>query len=98
MPRPADPLRIVAPTALTSLLLLAVCAVVSAYLYRQQTGTAEELGENIGSRQAASHLEETLQALVPSHPPGDEHVEPLHDQIRQRLAEIESFADKPEEK
>ncbi|HEY1379801.1 MAG TPA: ATP-binding protein [Gemmataceae bacterium] len=98
MPGPGYPLRIVAPTVLTSLLLLAVCAVVSAYLYRQQTGTAEELGENIGSRQAASNLEETLQDLVRYHRTGDEHVEPLHDQIRQRLAEIESFADKPEEK
>src|SRR6266478_1275776 len=98
MPRLGSQLRIVAPTALTSLLLLAVCAVASVYLYRQQTGTAEELGENIGSRQAASNLEETLQDLAAYHRKGDEHVEPLHEKIDQRLIEIESFADKPEEK
>jgi len=98
MPGRASQLRIVAPTALTSLLLLAVCAVASVYLYRQQAGTAEELGENIGSRQAASNLEETLQDLAAYHRKGDEHVEPLHEKINQRLEEIESFADKPEEK
>jgi signal transduction histidine kinase len=83
---------------LTSLLLLAVCTVVGVYLYRQQTGTAEELGENIGSRQAALNLDETLQDLSAYHRKPDEHVEPLHEKILQRLAEIESFADKPEEK
>jgi two-component system sensor histidine kinase HydH len=91
-------LRLIAPTALTSLLLLAVSATAAVYLYLQQTGTAEELRENIGSRQAASNLEETLQDLVAYHRKGDEHVEPLHEKIVQRLAEIESYADKPEEK
>src|SRR5438105_2819025 len=98
MPGRAYQLRIVAPTVLTSLLLLAVCAVVGAYLYVQQTGTAEELTENIGSRQAASNLEETVQDLTAYHRKGDEHVEPLHEKIQHSLAEIESFADKPEEK
>ena len=40
MPGRAFQLRIVAPTVLTSLLLLAVCTVVSVYLYSQQTDTA----------------------------------------------------------
>ncbi len=98
MPGHASQLRILAPTALTSLLLLAVCAAASVYLYRQQTGTAEELDENIGSRQAASNLEETLQDLAAYHRKGDEHVGPLQEKIVQRLQEIERFADKPEEK
>ncbi|HEX4589484.1 MAG TPA: ATP-binding protein [Gemmataceae bacterium] len=98
MPGRAYQLRIIAPTALTSLLLLAICAIAGIYLYLQQTGTAEELRENIGSRQAASNLEETLQDLAAYHRKGDEHVEPLHEKIVQRLAEIESYADKPEEK
>ena len=98
MPGRAFQLRVLAPTVLTSLLLAAVCALASIYLYRQQTGTAEELGENIGSRQAASNLEETLRDLTAYHRQENEHVEPLHEKIGQRLAEIESFADKPEEK
>jgi signal transduction histidine kinase len=90
--------RIMGPTVLTSLLLLTLCALVSVYLYRQQTDTAAELGENIGSRRAASNLEETLRALAAYHRKGDEHVEPLHDEIETLLAEIEKYADKPEEK
>jgi signal transduction histidine kinase len=91
-------LRMVAPTVLTSLLLVAVCGVVSVYLYSQQTGTAEELTENLGSRQAASNLEETLQDLAAYLRKGDEHVEPLNEKIEGSLAEIRRFADKPQEK
>jgi signal transduction histidine kinase len=91
-------LRMVAPTVLTSLLLVAVCSVVSVYLYSQQTGTAEELTENLGSRQAASNLEETLQDLAAYLRKGDEHVEPLNEKIESSLAEIRRFADKPQEK
>src|SRR5690349_8853437 len=90
-------LRIMGPTALTSLLLLALCAFVSVYLYRQQTVSAEELGENIGSRRAASNLEETLRDLAAYHRRGNVHVEPLHEQIDRLLAEIEKYADKPQE-
>jgi signal transduction histidine kinase len=98
MPGSDYQLRIVAPTVLTSLLLLAVCGVVSVYLYLQQTGTAEALSENLGSRQAASNLEETLQDLAAYLRKGDEHVEPLNEKIEGSLAEIRQFADKPEEK
>src|SRR5437763_11770904 len=97
MPAPAYQLRVVGPTVLTSLLLLAVCAVVSVYLYRQQTGTAAELGENIGSRRAASNLEETLHDLAALHRGGAERVEPIHQRVGALLGQIEAFADKPEE-
>jgi signal transduction histidine kinase len=90
-------LRIMGPTALTSLLLLALCALVSIYLYRQQTDTAAELGENIGSRRAASNLEETLRDLAALHRNGVENVAPLHERIDVLLHEIEAYADKPEE-
>jgi two-component system, NtrC family, sensor histidine kinase HydH len=90
--------RIVAPTVLTSLLLLAVCAVAAVYLYLQQTATAKELGENIGSRRAASNLEETLRDLAALHRAGGAGVEAIHERIDGHLREIEGFADKPEEK
>src|SRR4051794_40483874 len=97
MPTPGYQLRILGPTALTSALLLAVCGLASAYLYRQQTGTAAELGENIGSRRAASNLEETLRDLAALRRNGVDEVKPIHDRIAALLREIESFADKPEE-
>jgi two-component system, NtrC family, sensor histidine kinase HydH len=90
-------LRIVAPTVLTSLLLLAVCAVAAIYLYLQQSATARELGENIGSRQAASSLEETVRDLAALHRAGGAGVEALHRRINDHLREIEGFADKPKE-
>jgi signal transduction histidine kinase len=43
-------------------------------------------------------LEETLQDLAAYHRKGNEHVEPLHEKIVQWLKDIETFADKPEEK
>jgi two-component system, NtrC family, sensor histidine kinase HydH len=98
MPRLASQLRIVAPTALTSLLLLAVCTVLAVYLYVQQTGTAEELGENIGSRRAASRLEATLRDLVALHRAGGAGVESILPQIDEELREVDRYADKPEEK
>ncbi len=87
-------LRIVGPTAMTSLLLLALCAFVSVYLYRQQTDTAAELNENIGSRRAASNLEEALQRLQADR--GDH--EELLNRVQALLTEIEAFADKPRER
>ena len=54
-------LRLLAPTALTSLLLLALGTFASIYLYHQQAVTADILSENIGSRHAADKLEVTLQ-------------------------------------
>jgi two-component system sensor histidine kinase HydH len=97
MPAPDYQLRILAPTALTSVLLLAVCGIASVYLYRQQTDTAAELGENIGSRRAASNLEETLRDLAALHRDGVERVGPILQRIDTLLGEIESFANKPEE-
>src|SRR5436305_8616633 len=55
--------RVVAPTVLVSLLLLASCTVVSIYLYRQQWITAEEYREDVDSRAAAHSLELTLRDL-----------------------------------
>src|SRR5262245_57090230 len=98
MPGRSDQVRILAPTALTSLLLLAVAAAAGVALYRQQTDTAAELGENIGSRRAATNLEETLRDLIALHRDGVERVEPMHARIADLLRDIDAFADKPREK
>ena len=56
--------RVVAPTVLVSLLLLASCTMVSVYLYRQQWVTAQEYREDVDSRAVAHSLELTLRDLA----------------------------------
>lgn len=92
------PFRLLLIVALISLLLLVLCSSLAIYLYRQQSLTADVLGENIGSRGAAGQLEETLNDLVVLHRQGVEAVAPLHQRIDAHLAEIDRFADKPEER
>jgi signal transduction histidine kinase len=91
-------LRLVAPSVLTSVLLLGLCTFVAVSLYRQQTGTAEILGENIGSRRAASNLQESLSDLLALHREAIERVEPLHERAETLLAEIQHYVDKDEER
>lgn len=91
------PTRFLVTAAASSLLLLGSSVVVAVYLNREQARTAQVLGENIGSRRAATNLEETLTDLIALHRRGTEAVEPLHDRVRIHLAEIKQFADKPEE-
>ena len=69
--------RLFAPTALMSLVLAALCAGGAIYLYRQQTISADVLGENIVSRQAAGDLEETLHDMIALHREQATRVEPL---------------------
>src|SRR5438552_16419037 len=82
MTRLSYPLRFVALVALSSLSLLVLCASVAIFLYRMQTDTADVLGENIGSRQAASDLETSLARLAKHHHEGGTaSVVPRHAQI-----------------
>jgi two-component system, NtrC family, sensor histidine kinase HydH len=90
-------LQMVGPIALTSLLLV-LCTVFAVYLYSQQTATAEALGENIGSRQAAGDLEQTLSDLAALHRNGVPNVEPLHRQVQDQLDKVRDLADKPRER
>jgi len=92
------PFRILLTTTLTSLLLLALCGGVAVYLYSQQSATAEVLGEDISSRRAASALEEPLESLAAFHREGVVDVAPLHEQVEKHLTEIDSLANKPEER
>ena len=91
------PLRLVALTTGTSLLLLLLCVSGAVYLYRQQQGTANVLKEDISSRRAATNLEEGLRDLIVLHQGRAEHIEPLQVRILERLATIRELADKPEE-
>src|SRR5436309_7240520 len=97
MTRISYPLRFVALVALSSLTLLVLCASMAMFLYRMQTDTAEVLGENIVSRQAASDLNDSLTELAGRLREGRGPVERLHEQIERDLSEITTYADKPAE-
>jgi signal transduction histidine kinase len=98
MTRLSYPLRFVALLALSSLSLLILCASMAIFLYRMQTDTAEALGENIGSRQAAYDLNDSLTQLAERLLKGDGPVVQLHQKIGNDLDAISRFADKPKEK
>src|SRR6266568_2356117 len=89
----------VGPVALTSLCLFALSIATALVLYRQQGSLTEELAENVGSRGAASDLEESLRSLIVLYrQKGNPNFAPLHDRIKEHLDTVERFADKPEEK
>jgi signal transduction histidine kinase len=71
-----------------------LCASVAVSLYYLQTSTAEALSENIGSKKAASELEEDLTRLLQQWP----DTGALDTSIQDHLATITKYADKPEEK
>jgi signal transduction histidine kinase len=60
-------IRIVAPFAVTSVILLALSGVGAVYLYRLQANPAAELEENISSRRAALAIEEAVRLLIQDH-------------------------------
>src|SRR5438034_10618928 len=93
-------LRVVAPTILVSVLLLASCTVVAVHLHHQQQLTARIYGENVRSREVAHDLEHSLQDLLlvieqtrlnPSA--AASQVEALHASIRDVISLGKKFAD-----
>ena len=92
------PQRLLFLTTLSSGLVLVAGGTVAVHLARDQARKAEELGENIGSRRAASNLEEAVVELLRRHQLGEDDVGELHDRIDRRIGQIEDRADKPEER
>src|SRR5437764_8022374 len=97
MTRLSYPHRFVALVSLSSLSLLVLCASVAVFLYRMQSDTADVLGEDIGSRQAASDLNDSISKLADRLRQGSGDVAALHEQIAKDLTAITFFANKPEE-
>ncbi len=92
------PTRLLLASALASLLVFGLCGAAAVYLNSEQSRTADVLQENIGSRRAAANLEETLIALAAQHEQGVANVAALHERVEMHLAEIERYADKPQER
>src|SRR5437764_10144837 len=97
MTRLSYPHRFVALVSLSSLSLLVLCASVAVFLYRMQTDTADVLGEDISSRQAASDLNDSLTQLADRLRQGTGATAALHARIGQDLDTITTYANKPEE-
>ena len=86
MPRRYPRLWFVGPVALTSLCLFALSTVTALVLYRQQWSITEDRSENVGSRRAASDLEESLHTLIGFLRKDNLAVAPLHDRQAQAVS------------
>ena len=82
MPLRHYPNRLLLAAALSSLLVLAVCAGVIAYLRETQVRTVDVLSEDIGSRGAAFNLETTLSNLLLLHQSGARDIAPCTSKSR----------------
>src|SRR5262245_6531342 len=92
------PARVLYVSALSSLLVLGLCATVAYWLYQQQSQTADILGENLISKRAALNLEGTLTNLIALHKKQATDVSALHAEVRSHLADINADADKEQER
>jgi len=97
MVKPKLHLRYLRPVALTSVLLLGLCAFTAIVLLREQAGTTASLAENLASRRASADLEESLIDLVGLLRNRVESVQAMHERIEKHLGTINRKADKPEE-
>jgi signal transduction histidine kinase len=92
------PLRVAGPTVLLSLLLLGLCGAGAAYLYSQQATSADVLGENVSSAQAAHDLEITLHGLAALLPDNRRNIEGLNQLVINQITTARFLADKEEER
>src|SRR5262245_18152825 len=91
--------KLVAPIAVTSFLMFALCTLLAVLVFRQQRGLSKALGENVESRAAAARLEEELVTLINLLRAGQlTGCGPLHVRINANLNENEKYADKERER
>jgi two-component system sensor histidine kinase HydH len=91
-------LWVTGPTVLVSLLLLALCALATIFLYQQQTTSSATLEEDVSSTQVAQDLRNTLEDLAALLRVGRGKVDPLHQRIQKQLLQARQLADKEEER
>ena len=97
MLRPPANLRFLLPIVVSGLVSFALCAVMAAFLVREQQSSVATVQENIDSYRAAADLEESLDVLVTLLEKRVEGVTTLNDRISQHIALALAFADQPEE-
>lgn len=86
------------PVALTSLLLLGLCAFAAFTLLREQKVATATIGENLVSQREAADLKESLIDLIGLLRDRVEGVHVIHDRIEKHLETIQNYADKPVER
>jgi C4-dicarboxylate-specific signal transduction histidine kinase len=91
-------LGLVGPTVCVSLLLLGICIVAAAYLYRQQANTAEILAENVVTRKLDRDLESAAEALLRARQAGGDRVDDLRERFGELLAQVRHKADSDKER
>jgi signal transduction histidine kinase len=89
--------RFLGPLVLVSLSLVTLGVLTAASLFRQQQTVTITLRENIGSRRAATELEECLIDLIALLKDHVEAVSTLHGRLRAHLTVIDAYADQAEE-
>lgn len=98
MPRHSNQIRLLLPTAVTSLMLVLLGSFSGWYLYRQQEATALMVSENLDSREAADDLDVVLDGLLALLNDRSERVESLHERVRPLLDKVRTLADNEEER
>ena len=84
--------------SLATICLVALCVFTAASLFNKQAQIARVLRENVASRRAAVEMEECINNVIRLEDKRIEEVSPLHDRLREHLAEIHKVSDEPEEK
>jgi signal transduction histidine kinase len=95
--RPPSHFRYLLPVVASGLFSFSLCAAVAVFLFREQSSSAEALGENIASHRAAAALEESLAALVAAVQNRPEGVPAFTDRAAEHIAGARRYADQPAE-
>jgi signal transduction histidine kinase len=90
-------LGVAGPTILVSLILLGLCTATAIFLYQQQARLALFLEEAVGSRKAASNLENTIKDMIKRLNLGHTEVVDLDKQFSDNLLEAQKYANTGEE-
>jgi two-component system, NtrC family, sensor histidine kinase HydH len=90
--------RIAGPTVLVSLLLLGLSIAAAIYLYKEQTLSESDLGENMSSVQMAHDLESTINRQINHLQNGNEPLASQREKALDGLLKARAYADKDEEK
>jgi signal transduction histidine kinase len=84
--------------ALGTLCLVTLCVFTAVSLFEQQAAVTGVLRENVASRRAAADLRGCLNILIEREKHLDESVADLHARAQVHVAEIDQYADHPEER
>src|SRR4051812_25527959 len=89
--------RLLFPLLLTSSISFFLCGAMAVFLLREQSQSAEALGETIASFRASAKLEESLLDLVALLRTQVEDVRALHERIDGHLADMQRHANTKDE-